>query len=280
MTVSKEPPRNVDGWVRSERPRKVNRNNIFDYMDGAGELYLAYSFVGLEVWNYKRPGQPNILLEIYEMQNPADAFGVLSFDLQGEEVGIGQKSVYGAGLLRFWKGRQFVRILADPETPAAKVAVLKVGRSVAAQLPGKGTLPELVEKLPQKGLVPESTRYFHKKTCLDYFYYLADKNILNLDEKTNAVLADYTTASGQARLLVVEYGSEAASGKALKSFYATYLKVEPPKLDTIDSNQIEGEQWVCTQRSGKLLLIVLDGKSRQECEQVLHEALSSMMKGA
>ena len=279
MAVRKEPPKKVSGWVRTERPRRVTADNIFDYMDGAGELYLAYAFIGLDVWKYTRAEAPEILVEIYEMGNSADAFGVLSFDLGGEEVGVGQKSVYGAGLLRFWQGRHFARILAEAETPEAKAALLEVGRSIASDLPGAGTLPELVVRLPEAGLPPESVHYFHKKMCLDYFYYLADANILNLGEKTNAVIADYRTASGKAKLLVVEYDSSDSCAEASKSFHAAYLKEEPPAAGVIPSNEIEGGQWVSSLRNANLLLIVFEGESQKDCEELLQQAASSLTQG-
>jgi hypothetical protein len=279
MAVKHEPPREVEGWVRSERARKVNRSNIFDYMDGAGELYLAYSFVALDVWNYKKAAQPDILLEIYEMGDSPDAYGVLSFDFAGDEVGIGQKSVYASGLLRFWKGKYFVRVLAEAETPAAKKAVLSIGKELAAGFSGKGSLPELAARLPEKGLLAESVHYFHKKICLDYFYYLAEDNILGLDEHTNAVIADYRTPSGQAKLLAVEYDSEASSLKAWKSFHTSYLNQQPPESGVIDSRKIEGEQWVSTRREGNLLLIAFEGKSQKVCEEILRGATVSLIQG-
>jgi len=279
MRATYEVPREVNGWVRTEHPRRVTAANIFDYMDGAGELYLAYAFVGLDVWKFTRAEAPEILVEIYEMGNSADAFGVLSFDLGGEEVGVGQKSVYGAGLLRFWQGRHFARILAEAETPDAKAALLKVGRSIASDLPGAGTLPELVVRLPEAGLLPESVHYFHRKMCLDYFYYLADDNILNLNKETNAVIADYRTASGKAKLLVVQYDSSDSCAEASKSFHAVYLRKGLPEAGAIRSNEIEGGQWVSSLRNANLLLIVFEGESQKDCEELLQAAVSSLTQG-
>ncbi len=279
MAVKREPPKEVEGWVRSERAKKVNPSNIFDYMDGAGELYLAYSFVVLDVWKYKKGGEPDILLEVYKMGNSPDAFGVLSFDFAGDEAGIGQKSLYAAGLLRFWKGKYFVRVLAEAETPAAKKAVLAIGKELAVAFPGKGSLPELVARLPEKGLLAESVHYFHKKICLDYFYYLADDNILNLDEDTNVVMADYRTPSGQAKLLAVQYDSEASSLEAWKSFHASYLNQQPPESGAIDSKKIEGEQWVCSQREENLLLITFEGKSQKDCERLVGKVTNNLAQG-
>ena len=66
MTESKPVlPKTVRDWSRPDSPRLVNAKNIFDYMDGAGELYIGYRFRHLEVYEYKTESQKNILVELY-----------------------------------------------------------------------------------------------------------------------------------------------------------------------------------------------------------------------
>ena len=51
-------PKTVGVWTRPDSPRFINSENIFEYMNGAGELYLGYRFRHLEVFDYTsaRPG--------------------------------------------------------------------------------------------------------------------------------------------------------------------------------------------------------------------------------
>ena len=79
-------PKTVGVWNRAESPRIIGSNNIFKYMNGAGELYLGYRFRHLEVFNYTSADQGNILVELYFMESPDDAFGLLSLDWGGEPV--------------------------------------------------------------------------------------------------------------------------------------------------------------------------------------------------
>ena len=47
-------PPAIDGWVLERSQRRIDETNIFDYMDGAGELYLAYQQDSAklgEIWN-------------------------------------------------------------------------------------------------------------------------------------------------------------------------------------------------------------------------------------
>jgi len=51
----------------------VTKSDIFDYMDGAGELYLAYDFHDLAARVYGHASQPKITAEVYRLGSSADA---------------------------------------------------------------------------------------------------------------------------------------------------------------------------------------------------------------
>ncbi len=42
-------PKQVDGWLAVEEDKTYTRSTIFEYMDGAGEIYLSYNFQHLLV---------------------------------------------------------------------------------------------------------------------------------------------------------------------------------------------------------------------------------------
>ena len=271
-----QPPNELNGWKLHGRSMRVTPDNIFEYMNGAGELYLAYTFKTLDVWTFKHPDEGGILLEIYDMTRPEEAFGVLSQDLDGPSGGVGDRSVYGAGLLRFCKGRYFGRVLADVETKRSKKTLLELARRFAEAVDEKGKVPSLVERLPKDRLKPATIHYFHKKLVLDYLYYLADENILLLDAKTNAVLADYSADGGSAKLLVVEYPDKAAARKAWEQFHRAYLEKTPPAADSPHSCRLEDGKWVSVRLAKKHLLITLEASRRETGEKLLGAALSKM----
>ena len=85
MSVNKPNlPKTVGVWSRPDTPRVIDSTNIFAYMNGAGELYLAYRFKSLDVYEYTSVQQKSILVELYFMETPDDAFGLLSLDWGGE----------------------------------------------------------------------------------------------------------------------------------------------------------------------------------------------------
>ena len=101
-------PAEIEGWKWDGKEIRYNSRTLFDYIDGAAELYLAYGFQNLTARRFEKSNHPPLILELYEMASSEDAYGVFSFERQDEAVGIGQGSEFGGGLLRFWKGKYFV----------------------------------------------------------------------------------------------------------------------------------------------------------------------------
>ena len=128
-------PAEFEGWKWDEKEMKYDSKTLFDYIDGAAELYLAYGFQSLSVRRLVKSSQPPITVELYEMASSEDAYGVFSFERQDEDIGIGQGSEFGGGLLRFWKGRYFVSIYSDGEGMEVESTTLKMGRGRQIQSP-------------------------------------------------------------------------------------------------------------------------------------------------
>ena len=51
-------PSEVQGWKWDGKDETHNNQTIFKYINGAGELYLAYGFKGLTVRRFEGAGKP------------------------------------------------------------------------------------------------------------------------------------------------------------------------------------------------------------------------------
>jgi hypothetical protein len=117
-------PRQILDWKAPGKDAIYDRKTLYDYMDGGAEVYLAFDFREVFVRKYIDAGENEIVLDIYDMGSPAEAFGMFSCDRQDPEAGLGQGSEYGPGLLRFWRGRYFVSITVSGNEDKAEKAVL------------------------------------------------------------------------------------------------------------------------------------------------------------
>ena len=209
MPLAKNPedtlPREIAGWVMEGAVMEYDRDTIFDYIDGAGEVYRTYDFRRVHVYRYRKPDRPPVTVEIFDMGTAADAFGIFSYfrEIPGGE--IGQGSFYEDGLLCFWKGRFFACLSGSDAHPRARESVLSLAKGIDAEIRAEGSLPALHSLLPDEGLVKNKLRYFHEHTCLNHHFFISLENPFLLDSETEAILATYRGDTGKYRLLLIRY---------------------------------------------------------------------------
>ena len=257
-------PSEAGGWKWDGKEMNYNSRTIFDYMDGAAELYLAYRFQSLAVGRFEKPGQPPIMVEAFEMESSEDSYGVFSFERQDEDAGIGQGSEFGGGLLRFWKGKYFVSVYAEGESPEAQPVILSLGRELASSIKMSGPAPKLIRYLPD-GFIEKSVRYLRSHVLLNQRFFVAHKNIFNLSRETEAGLAQYLQGKQKSHLLLIRYPSEKQAEEALQSFKKAYMPeaLEKGRLQT------EDRKWTMAKRQKEFFLVVFGAPGQTEAESLI-----------
>lgn len=285
-------PKTLGPWIRPDQPRLVTARNIFEYMNGAGELYLAYRFERLEVLDYTAADQGDILVELYYMTHSDDAFGLLSMDWGGEQVLSGTESgmessgsmlslaraLYGGGLLRIWSDDLYVRILAERETAASKEAVLSLGRRIL-QNRRQTAGPALLTHLPQTNenwhLRRDRTCFLRSHLVLNSIHFISHDNILLLDHTVEAVTASYASPRSKrgakpCRILLVRYANSENARKARRSFHGAYLSEfeQPPTGEQSTFHFLE-DGWLGYKQSGPYLAIVFEATDSLSAQKLL-----------
>jgi Family of unknown function (DUF6599) len=260
-------PSKVEGWKWDEKGAEYDSKTIFKYMDGAAELYLAYNFENLRVRRFEKPSQPPLTVEVYEMASSEDAYGVFSYEHQDETAGIGQGSEFGGGLLRFWKGKYFVSIYAEGEGREVESGILQIGKAMANSITSAGTEPRLVRFIPGKdlGLVDKSVHYLKSHVLLNQRFFIANQNILNLNRKTEAVLAQYIQDGQKTQLLLIRYPDSKNAVDAYQSFMKIYL----PDARGKDRLRTEDKKWTFARQLNEFVLIVFGVPTEAAAEAFL-----------
>lgn len=211
-------PVEIQGWTAVDPDKIFDAETIFDYIDGAGEVYRAYNMKVLLSRTFRKSDRPDIIADLFDMGSAADAFGVFTHDLDGEDWKIGQGCVYKGGLLSFWKDRYFVSLYAEGETQETQAALRVLGRGIESAIPRRGEKPALLGILPPALADPKRVHYLHSPVILNYHFFVGSDNILGLDATTEAVLVK---AADKSALVVVRYGDEGKAAAALKSLRQT-----------------------------------------------------------
>jgi len=293
-------PSKVGSWQLGGPAQIITPAKIFEYMDGAGELYLGYRFDRLEAYEYQSPAEDSILVELYWMKSPEDAYGLLSGDWGGERVVLsdapGKKeasiypdadALYGAGLLRLRAGNLYARIMAYNETPESRRAVLDLGRLLML---GRKLFPPpaLVRALP--GSVGELYRlrvdrvsYLRSHLVFNSVFFLSTENLLRLGQSQEAVVAVYQSQGGDEKkasihLILIRYGSPEEAVKAFEGFRRGYL-AEKGKKEASPAEVVQIEDgWAGCRLNGKELALVFECPDRETAHSFLGEVQAAIEK--
>ena len=250
-------PDAVRGWQADGADHVYDAETIFEYIDGAGEVYRAYNMKALLSRRYKQSGRPDIIADVFDMGSAADAFGVFTHDLDGEDWAVGQGSVYKGGLLSFWKDRYFVSVFSEEETTETKAMLLDLGKGVAGAVGREGDKPALLGALPPGFADPRRVHFFRHPVILNYHYFVSAENIFGLDSQSEGLLVK---AAGRSALVVVRYPDEARAAAAYRAVGAAFLtnSVDPEPAQAAD------QTWTAAGMQGRTVAVLFRAGTRAE----------------
>jgi len=263
-------PEQIDGWQLQPEVRSFDRRTIFDYIDGAGEVYLSFAFRGVNVYSYRREGAPEITAEIFDMSVPEDAYGVFSYARESEEPGIGQAFEYRGSVLCFWQDRYYVCVTCYEQTDETSEILPALAREISKRLPDEGKRLDLVNILPEEGKLLHSERFFHLHSSLNYHFFIARENLLNMSPDTRAALARYSP--GSACLLCVQYPDAEQAGAAYRSFVEGYL----PEFEGAAPVRIEDGKWAAAEVNDRYVTAVFEVATESQARQFLEQIKANL----
>jgi hypothetical protein len=206
------------GWETSDTVLTYNRDNLYNLVDGQADAFFAYGFEQVTVQRYQNAASTRLNVEIWQLANPADAYGLFHSGIAGQPVSIGVEGDSDPGRrLAFWQQRYFVSVTATEPIPDETLWTF--AKEIGNRLPPGGEPPAIVKRLPPEGFVDGSALFFHDEISIQMEIWLGGENILRLGQATNGIVARYAWGDQKARLLLIEYptASEAADGlKALR----------------------------------------------------------------
>jgi hypothetical protein len=269
----------MPGWQEKETMLLSETKDMAEYMDSEAEIYLAYGFRRLAVKKYKNEESLPMVLEVYEFDSSEKAYGAYSFDTVGDKPSIGQAAVYGHGLLRFWKDKMLIRVIAEEDYSELEEDILAFGRQVDSKILTTGARPDLLSLIPTEKLVPDSLHFFYKDVCLNNIYYIPEFSALCLSDQTKAVTARYGLGGDRpALLLLIEYPGESEAAMAFEGFNTSYLQGADagPADQNTKIAQFGEEDYNSMKLKGKFLILVFEARSPGVCVELTASTLAKI----
>ena len=267
-------PEETEGYKATEPVNYYTPENLFEYINGGAELFISYNFGKVLSRTYERAGEPKIVVEIFDMGEAKNAFGVFSHGREVLDETYGQGSETYVGAILFWKDRFYVSIVTDEETEVSKKAIHMMAAGIDKLIPAEGELPDILNWIPEEELVPESVFYFHHYVWMNAFYYIAGDNFLAIDESADAILAKYGPPESRYYLMMVKYETDERATSAYESFLADYA----PELEGNIAVKLEDGKWTGSQVNDKLLICVFNASEKEELEELISNATAKYLK--
>jgi hypothetical protein len=162
----------MTGWKQDGKSQVFSPRTLYEYINGAADLYLTYEFQDLNVGEYKGEGKAAVTVEVYRHGSPTQAFGIYSQErlANARFLDIGAQAYQEPNVLNFIAGPYYVKINGYSTGTEDEKIMLAFGRKMEEVLGGKSSLPKILSSFPQEGR-KKNTEKFVSKNFLGYSYF-------------------------------------------------------------------------------------------------------------
>jgi Family of unknown function (DUF6599) len=201
----------LEGYKLETNYPVYSPDNLWDFIDGAADGYLALGFRELHVAEYKK-GKELIKLEIYRHSDHTMAFGIYASERSPlyRFMNIGAQGYSVDGAVNFFTGNYYVKIKTHSKKPKTIQASESLSLRVAGMLGGDTKMPQLLSQFPQEGKKLNEEIYINKSVLGHQFlnkafkasYSVGNDNfdiyLIKSDsvQETHTTAEKYLTASG------------------------------------------------------------------------------------
>lgn len=260
----------LSDWRIVSEPRFFNPDNLFEYIDGAADLYLLYGFRKVITTDYVVGADSNsATVEIYGLESPTHAFGIYAAERSPEEqpIAIGVQGYRGANVLNFYKGPYYVKITSFASSTDLSASLEEMGRAIADKIPGEFKEPEIFRYFPEENRVKQSERYI-------------PGSFLGQSYLQNGYRCDYASDQETYQLFLVPLESDTAAQTVLKK-YQLFLESQNYKVSRQGHGNIviaEKERFILAYACRSYFGGVLNIKSLKQGQMVVETMMKNLLK--
>ncbi len=152
----------LESWTLKEDFRTYQPENLFEYINGAAESYLSYQFKELLVAEYSVKDQScEVILEIYDMGDPRNSFGIYSSERYPDNnfISVGTQGYLEQGTLNFLVGEYYIKLMSFECGDQSREYLKKFAETISEKVSGKHQFPAVLQAFPKQGLIENSERF-------------------------------------------------------------------------------------------------------------------------
>lgn len=199
----------LPGFAQQGPARFYEGENLFEYMDGNSEAYLAYGFLKMNGLTCAK-GSQKVLVDVSEMPDAESAYGLFASNQDNAKPveSIGAAGQVVPRKVFFVKGKYFVELAAEEQGDHSEL-LRSAAKALAGTLEGSTSKPEPLGWFPGEGLTAGPPR-------------LVPESVLGIRALKRGYLATY----GKRKLFVVTETSADAAKAAMAKLRTRFPAAE------------------------------------------------------
>jgi hypothetical protein len=149
-------------WKIPEAPQDYFPETLFEYINGAAEIYLSYDFKELTAGQYEKgDSNASLIIEIYDMGNEKNSFGIYSAERfpDSQFISVGNQGYLEEETLNFIVGKYYVKLLCFDSGEESANFLKLFAQDVVKRVKDKGSLPPVLAFFPKQGLIRNSEKF-------------------------------------------------------------------------------------------------------------------------
>ena len=188
-------------------------DDLWNYINGAADAYLALGFLDLNITEYKK-GKKSIMAEIYRFGDDAMAFGMYSLERSPgyNFIQVGVQGYNEDGVVFFYKDRYYVKIMSHSESKKVNESMKELAGLIAARIEGKNEFPALLKLFPSGGLLKNQETYILESVLGHEFLRGAFRASYEIDNDRFDVYFFNCNSTGDASAMAGKLAGDAYTG--------------------------------------------------------------------
>jgi hypothetical protein len=220
-----------DGWNKKGAPTLYSPENLYEYIDGAAEVFLSYDFQSLGSLTYENDKKASFSVDIYRHGSERNGFGIYSQERPrsgGNFLPIGAQGYYETGVLNFLKGVYYVKLSGYDLGDKDKDVLTAAADVVAKAIEGSTRFPGVLACFPQQGKLSGSEKYIAQ-------------NFLGHSFLHSAFIADYEMNGQKFQVFIIETDDPKGAGEITQKYRDFVAKKGLPVTTKGDGNMFRFE---------------------------------------
>ena len=211
----------LEGYKKITNYPVFGPDNLWDFINGAADTYLAYGFIDLHVAEYKK-GKNVIKLEIYRHSDNIMSFGIYSTERSPSFrfMNLGAQGYVADGAINFFKGDYYVKIRTYSKSEKTLKSTESLAIRVADMLKGDTKMPAVLSQFPETGKKKNEETYINESVLGHKFLNKAYKATYEVGSDNFSIFILGNSSSEEVRKTVDAYlkaagqdASDSGSGK-------------------------------------------------------------------